>query len=102
MKLQSKYDIYFIFLKSEQGQRLEAETSMLFGSTGTLFQNHKDIVYITGFDHVNDDNFTVFTPQQLGIFILMTILYSKALEDRKCISNVLQPMHCTDGYFLVN
>lgn len=69
MKLQSKYDIYFIFLKSEQGQRLEAEKSMLFGSMGTSFQNHKDIVYITGFDHVNDDNFTVFTPQQLGIFV---------------------------------
>lgn len=33
------------------------------------FQNHKDIVYITGFGHVNDDNFSVFTPQHFGIFV---------------------------------
>lgn len=36
------------------------------------------------------------------LFILMTISYSKALGDRNRISNVLQPLHCTDGYFLVN
>lgn len=33
------------------------------------FQTHRDIGYITAFDNLNDDNATVFTPWQRGIFV---------------------------------
>lgn len=76
---------------------------MLFGARISLFQNKEDNVQISAYYEINDDKAMVFLSWQLGVFVHAKVSFKlKILEDRTHISSVLQSLHCTDEYFLVD